>query len=194
MNSSTIIGKGEEEKVTVDDVLRRCDAILELLWPIQSRKAVGNVLVMSDDGARCAGSSVNAIGAIGGDSALACGVLGAVTHSGADTRDSGGVIRVMIGDGGVLADGGDDALNANDGGNRGLRAIDDDGDVLGGTICDVLVVGGGSVVLDASCPVSAREHRTSAEVMGLSCAYSIAAAAYSLQEVSAHGTTQELEA
>jgi hypothetical protein len=38
METSTGVGKGEEEQVTLADVLRRCDVILELLQLFQSRK------------------------------------------------------------------------------------------------------------------------------------------------------------
>jgi hypothetical protein len=138
MNSGTAVGKGEEEEeVTIADVLRRCDAILDLLRPVQPCKVVGSVsvvsngdtrgagsvLVVSNGDTRGAGSDVNAIGAIGGGGALAAsGNIEAADGDGdrvlrAIGGSVGGIV-LGVGSGAVLAADVDYvALQKNDGDN-----------------------------------------------------------------------------
>jgi hypothetical protein len=86
-----------------------------------------------------AGSSVNVIGAFGGDDALASGALGAVTHSSAVIRD----IKDTQDNGEVLGFGRGDNLNTDGVSNHSLFAIDDVGGVLDNAICDIFAVGDG---------------------------------------------------
>jgi hypothetical protein len=58
METGTGVGKGEEEQVTLADVLRLCDIILELLRPFQPCNVMSDVLVASDGGTSGVGDPV----------------------------------------------------------------------------------------------------------------------------------------
>jgi hypothetical protein len=49
MNSGTGVRNEEEDVVTLVNVLRRYDAILELLQPIEPRKVAGDMLIGGGD-------------------------------------------------------------------------------------------------------------------------------------------------
>jgi hypothetical protein len=144
MNFNT--GVRNEEEVTIADMLRRCDAILDLLRPVQPLNVEGSVPVVRDNGTKGTGSDVNTIGVIGG--------------GGASIVSDDVVVLHVDGDIDAADVDGDRALHAIDGdvhgwraiggtgGVCGLCAIDDCGGDLGGAICDVLAVGGGGMVLD----------------------------------------------